>query len=151
MTHSLCNCFLYKYWERNKKQAITHSLLHSTTLEVCLLRRDRLFSIKCQLFLHILSTILSVKWSPEYTESSRKSRFMSAQGPISGPGELHHIRSSDSTLFQFSLQSPVWRRVSKYNFSDPSVKKQKCLSEVPTRSVTIITPTNISSLLLWYD
>lgn len=90
------------------KQTVTHSLLHSAALQDdCLLRKERLFSINCQLFLHILSTILSAKWSPEYTGSSRKPKFMSHYQPISDRRELHHVCRSDGTLLQYMLQSPV--------------------------------------------
>lgn len=90
---SLCACFRKKKFSihyfidstypttTNKSNKVTHSLLHSGVLqEARLLRTERRFSINCQLFLHSLSTILSVKCSsPEYTGSTRKPMFMPPQ------------------------------------------------------------------------
>lgn len=82
--------------EEGKNSGITHSLLHPAVLnEPCVLRGDSVFSTNCQLFLQILSTIISAK--SRVQQPFRQPPLMSHEGPISD--RLHHVGLSDNTLF----------------------------------------------------
>lgn len=92
--------------KQNKRQekhgAATHSLLRSdVSSEGGFLRKERLFSMNCQLFLHILSTILPVE---SRVQALARVCATSKKRPISDQGELHHALLSEPRR---ALQSPV--------------------------------------------
>lgn len=93
----------------NKSNKVTHSLLHSGVLqEARLLRTERRFSINCQLFLHSLSTILSVKCSsPESTHRLHQETNVYATTMHQSGGTQSCIMGLPTCRFNSLLQSPV--------------------------------------------